>query len=761
MRKKIIFLLVICVACINVFAEGAGREIIYVPDDYGTIQAAIDSASEGDEVIVFPGTYYETINFCGKAITVGSLFHTTQDTSYIAQTIIDGEQTNRVVLFISEEGSESLLTGFTITNGYTENCGAGIYATDYCSPTLNNLKIIDNHAEKTGGGYCFGNYCNSELTKLLVANNTAYNGAGGAYNYYCDQIMEDSVIRGNVSEHAGGGILCDEATLNFTNVVLEDNVSEYGGALYQINGEISLINVDIHGNQAETGGGIKTDGELYLENVNIVENIALLCGGGIYCSYIPVDFCEEIEGRSSIYNNESVYGIGSDIFSYYPQEIILNTFSVTFPTDYYATPVENFTFDIINGLITQIDGDVYVSANGSNENSGLSEEQPLQTIRQACALIAVSEENPHTIFLAAGTYSASATGENFPINLPDNINLQGENRESVILDAEGNSRVMVLEDVDNVSVRGLTITNGNDTNGGGIKCYQAHAVLDNLIIKGNNTTQSGGGMYLCYPSVSLSNLLIYGNTANYNGGGIYVEQSGFSIMRNVTVWGNSAGYNGGGLLTYYTQPKIVNSIFSNNEPNAISCYSTSGELSLAYSDIDGGVSEIEVYQGEMNLLAGLIYDAPQFVDAESGDFRLLAGSPCIDAGAAYLEYEGEVLVDMQEDEYWGLAPDMGTYEYVVTDSEYEEIIPGLISLYNYPNPFNPETTIRYQLTETGKVSIIVYNIRGQQVAVLLNEEQEAGVYNVNWNASDMNSGIYFISLTSSSIRQVNKAILLK
>ncbi len=63
---------------------------LFVPAIFSTIQYAMDVASTSDTVLVAPGTYYENINYNGKNITVASLFVTTQDTTYISQTIIDG-----------------------------------------------------------------------------------------------------------------------------------------------------------------------------------------------------------------------------------------------------------------------------------------------------------------------------------------------------------------------------------------------------------------------------------------------------------------------------------------------------------------------------------------------------------------------------------------------------------------------------------------------------------------------------------------------
>lgn len=137
-----------------ILMTGVFAETIYIPEDYPTIQAGLDESEDGDEVIVYPGTYIENINFAGKAIILGSLFYTTQDTSYISQTIIDGDQADNVVTFDSEEDSTSALTGFTITNGHT-GWGGGIYCWE-SSPSIMNVTITDNLALYRGGGiYCY------------------------------------------------------------------------------------------------------------------------------------------------------------------------------------------------------------------------------------------------------------------------------------------------------------------------------------------------------------------------------------------------------------------------------------------------------------------------------------------------------------------------------------------------------------------------------------------------------------------------------
>ena len=80
---------------------------------------------------------------------------------------------------------------------------------------------------------------------------------------------------------------------------------------------------------------------------------------------------------------------------------------------------------------------------------------------------------------------------------------------------------------------------------------------------------------------------------------------------------------------------------------------------------------------------------------------------------------------------------------------------------NYPNPFNPSTMIRYTLPVSGKVAVRVYNILGQAVATLVDGNQNAGTYEVSFNASALSSGVYFYRIESGSFEAVKKMMLLK
>jgi photosystem II stability/assembly factor-like uncharacterized protein len=90
------------------------------------------------------------------------------------------------------------------------------------------------------------------------------------------------------------------------------------------------------------------------------------------------------------------------------------------------------------------------------------------------------------------------------------------------------------------------------------------------------------------------------------------------------------------------------------------------------------------------------------------------------------------------------------------------IVPDKFSLsQNYPNPFNPNTVVSYQLPVAGNVSLIVYNVLGNEVQTLVNEKQSAGSYSVDFNAASLPSGIYFYKLVTEKFTETKKMILVK
>lgn len=100
-------------------------------------------------------------------------------------------------------------------------------------------------------------------------------------------------------------------------------------------------------------------------------------------------------------------------------------------------------------------------------------------------------------------------------------------------------------------------------------------------------------------------------------------------------------------------------------------------------------------------------------------------------------------------------------QYIYTTVEDVVLPQEFVLLQNYPNPFNPSTTISYELQKLGDVKLTIYDLRGKRVAQLVNEKQQAGRYEVQWNAQAYSSGIYIARLTIDGLEKNIKMMLIK
>jgi len=89
------------------------------------------------------------------------------------------------------------------------------------------------------------------------------------------------------------------------------------------------------------------------------------------------------------------------------------------------------------------------------------------------------------------------------------------------------------------------------------------------------------------------------------------------------------------------------------------------------------------------------------------------------------------------------------------------VISDFVLLQNYPNPLNPSTKIQYQIPEINFVTLMVYDVLGNEIATLVNEEKPPGSYKVEFNAEGLTSGIYFYQLSAGNFIKTKKMILLK
>lgn len=283
---------------------------IHVPADQPTIQAGINAASNGDTVLVAPGTYVENINFNGKAITVTS-------SGGPSVTIIDGDQLASVVTFATGEGPGSVLSGFTIRNGTTTfNSGyegGGIYIS-YSSPQVTGNTIVDN----TGCiGIGIGIYFGSPLIEgNTISNNSQTNcsgeGGGGILvgGSSSAQIIGNVISNNTIPSGWGGGIFADAAgNLTIRNNIITGNSASgispasQGGGIYLVNGEnATIVQNLIFGNSAPQGAGIYFSVPSGSRGPFVVNN-SIANNDGEYGSAI---YADGFDSESELFNNVMV-----------------------------------------------------------------------------------------------------------------------------------------------------------------------------------------------------------------------------------------------------------------------------------------------------------------------------------------------------------------------------------------------------------------------------------------------------------------------
>ena len=104
----------------------------------------------------------------------------------------------------------------------------------------------------------------------------------------------------------------------------------------------------------------------------------------------------------------------------------------------------------------------------------------------------------------------------------------------------------------------------------------------------------------------------------------------------------------------------------------------------------------------------------------------------------------------------------GVGSQVVSNGNISGLVPGQFSLaQNYPNPFNPSTTIYYSLPKSSNVKLTVYDVLGNEVSTLVNENKLAGTHKIDFNSGYLASGIYFYKLVAGDYVEVRKMTLIK
>ena len=222
-------------------AAAANCATIRVPSDQPTIQAGIDAASDGDSVLVAPGSYVENVGFKGKKITVLSA-------DGPETTIIEPVSTSApTVAFVGGEDTNTVLEGFTIRNG-----SRNIEINGNAAPRILDNRVLNGSDRgifgvSSSGAIIQGNY--------FEGNNGAFKTGSGTY------YVRENVVVNNHTDENGGGLFCYGCTnseLSY-NIVARNSAAAFGGGIIISSGSGNrVINNTVYGNRAgtEDGGGV-------------------------------------------------------------------------------------------------------------------------------------------------------------------------------------------------------------------------------------------------------------------------------------------------------------------------------------------------------------------------------------------------------------------------------------------------------------------------------------------------------------------------
>jgi len=185
---------------------------------------------------------------------------------------------------------------------------------------------------------------------------------------------------------------------------------------------------------------------------------------------------------------------------------------------------------------------------------------------------------------------------------------------------------------------------------------------------------------------------------------------------------------------------------------------TSAAVSVYAVDVDS--------DGDIDVLSAFFYDDKIDLYENDGNENFTPHTITNSADYAFSVYAVDVDGDGDIDVLSASAGDnkIAWYENlgpVGIESNSNEIPIEYSLSQNYPNPFNPTTTIKYQIPEISFVTLKVYNVLGNEIKTLVNEEKPTGTYNVTWHAKNLPSGVYFYQLQAGSFIDVKKMILLK
>jgi hypothetical protein len=716
----------------SVIQDGSGDFII--------IQEAIDFATTGDTILIYPGEYYENLILNSKSLVIGSLYINTQDESFINQTIINGNQEGSCIIIDSENTFDSELIGLVITNGSgsinlsgSTPCGGGVILLS-TNITIKSCIITKNNSFGGGGVYVAES---SSLTLLntTISDNHAYYFGGGLNvreecNVYFDQDAPCSIYMNSAGVGTDFHILGLENNLNiYLDTATVNPLTPY----YALSrNSVGVLNDYL---QIETQHAIlePAHADLYVSPDGDNSNSGLSIDAPLKNIYYALLLQE------------------SDSLNQYSIFLSPGTYSQTLSQERFPINCKNYTklIGLSDNAYSIFDADMRSKhLTGNNFTHNLA----LRNIRL------INGQGNYNTYTGIGVMYCEQKGIlNF-----NNV---------IIEDNYGSDGLVLIARFDTLTMTDVIIRNNYGDRA--LKIYSglydtAYLYAENLRVINNHPDDdpvvgTGGGMQIVsyhYPSVAiiaeLVNCEISNNVNNENfwipnTGGLTIAENAHATIVNTTITNNTCLGGGGGGISYGSTCKLYNSIVWGNQWNEIYVENGGSESSVTvnYSTIEGGEAGIYSY-GNNSIDHGDENNDqnPYFTSWFCTEFGLNDDSPCIDAGSELIE--GISLPDTDLAGFpriFGSRPDHGAYEFQNNTSHESQFSSKSIII--YPNPANDYINIVTQRNELNK-AIEIYNSQGQLKEVTYVN----GVNPYYHSVKSYDSGIYWLRY-KSDIGKVN------
>lgn len=547
-----------------------------------TIQQAINLSINGDTIKVLPGTYYESIDFSGKAVTVRST--NPNDWNIVSGTVINANNSSvEAVTFDSSEDSNSILKGFTIC----KSTYCGIKASS-SSPVISNC-IIENN------GY---GICKTE-----------------------DGTVSPIIVNNIIRDNNDAGIYIVDASLDIKNNLIYNN-GAYGIYLSLCQGGLIRNNTIV----GHTGCGIKkiSGTAAAISNCIVWDNNDDLSGCGATYSCIE----DGDSGTGNITVNPNFVNKDANDFHLSLESPCINTGD---PNQSYISEVDIDGDVRLRGAYTDMGADEalpvwYVDSDSNGVGTGATWKDAFTSIQDAIDV--ASSNGGDTIFIAEGTYYESIDFDGKAIILRSTAPEDSNVVAATIIDAnDPNVNVVTFasgEDA-NSSLHGLTVTGGS----AGIYCA---GNVSPLITRCRIINNEGYGVDCNTASPSILYSTINGN-GNY---GLRFSLS-TAIVANCIIVKNVGGVNGG-------SPSLTNcDIVDNYGYGAYGCGGVVKNCIIwgnAYFNLNSCSTTYSCIEGFSSGLGNISY-MPYFKNVDNDDYHLLSYSPCIDAGDPCSDYSHE------------------------------------------------------------------------------------------------------------------------